>query len=482
MPAATNLISPETLLAIMAAVALAGTLAAFAGRAGIAVPVVVVELVSGIVLGPHVLGLQVSSTVLLFKNLGLGLLFFYAGYEIDPRRIAGRPLRLGLLGWGMSLVLAFAAVALLHWAGVAVSVVYGASAVTSTAIGVLAPVLSDTGELDTGLGRYLLAAGAVGEFGPILLLTLVLSSESAVHSAMTLLVFLAVAAAVGGLAITARRPALHWFEHTLEASSQLAVRWVLVLLFGLALLAYRLGLDLLFGGFAAGVIVRELMRGRELSGFDSKLSALAFGLFVPIFFTVSGMTLDVSAFESPGGVLRILLFCLLMLVVRGTPSLILYRRDLDLRRRGALALLSSTQLPLVLAITEVATASGRMTPSTAADLVGAALLSTLIFPVLGLRLRRAPRPQSGEPGSQAAAVAQRLKVAFAARVRQEVGIACPADTSDRKRARAAARRTDTSATVAGDGRAPMPVDGGLGTSATSPCPAGSRVESLSARV
>ena len=83
-----------------------------------------------------------------------------------------------------------------------------------------------------------------------------------------------------------------------------------------------------------------------------------------------------------------------MLVVRGTPSLILYRRDLDLRGRGALALLSSTQLPLVLAITEVATASGRMSPSTAADLVGAALLSTLIFPLLGLRLRRAPVPRS----------------------------------------------------------------------------------------
>jgi Kef-type K+ transport system membrane component KefB len=312
----------------------------------------------------------------------------------------------------MSLVLAFAAFALLRWAGVAVSVVYGASAVTSTAIGVLAPVLSDSGELGTGLGRCLLAAGAVGEFGPILLLTLVLSSESAVHSAMTLLLFLAVAAAVGGLVITVRRPALRWFEHALEASSQLAVRWVLVLLFGLALLAYRLGLDLLFGGFAAGVIVRELMRGRELSGFDSKLSALAFGLFVPIFFTVSGMTLDVSAFESPGGVLRALLFCLLMLVVRGTPSLILYRRDLDRRTRGALALLSSTQLPLVLAITEVATASGRMTPSTAADLVGAALLSTLIFPLLGLRLRRAPRPRSCDSASQAGGLARRLKVIY----------------------------------------------------------------------
>jgi Kef-type K+ transport system membrane component KefB len=196
-------------------------------------------------------------------------------------------------------------------------------------------------------------------------------------------------------------------------------------------LAYRLGLDLLFGGFAAGVIVRELMRGRELSGFDSKMSALALGLFVPIFFMVSGMTLDVSAFESPGGALRTLLCCLLMLVVRGTPSLILYRRDLDLRGRGALALLSSTQLPLVLAITEVATASERMTPSTAADLVGGALLSTLVFPLLGLRLRHAPRVRSSEFGSQAAALAHRLRVAFAARVQL--------------------RRSDASAPAAGDG-------------------------------
>ena len=432
MQAATNSISPETLLAIMAAVALAGTLAAVAGRAGIALPVVVAELLFGVVLGPRVLDLQVSSTVLLFKNLGLGLLFFYAGYEIDPRRIAGRPLRLGLLGWGMSLAIAFVAVAALNSAGVAVSILYGASAVTTTAVGVLTPILSDSGELGTRLGDYLLAAGAIGEFGPILLLTLVLSSESSVHSALTLLAFLGVAVAVGALAIRARRPALHWFEHTLEASSQLAVRWVLVLLFGLALLAYRLGLDLLLGGFAAGVIVRELMRGRELVGFDSKLSALAFGLFVPVFFTVSGMTLDISAFESAGGVLRTLLFCLVMLLVRGTPSLILYRGELGLRDRGALALLSSTQLPMVLAITEVATASGRMSASTAADLVGAALLSTLFFPLLGLRLRRrhaaapaedSPRARSPEDGRQPPRLPQQREVGLAPRVVSEVGVA-----------------------------------------------------------
>jgi Kef-type K+ transport system membrane component KefB len=403
MPAVSNTISPETFLAIMGAAAIAGTVSSFASRVGIVLPVVVLELLAGIVLGPHVLGLQVSSTVLFFKDLGLGLLFFFAGYELDFRRIAGTPLRLGLLGWGMSLVLAYAAVGVLHWTGIAVSILYTGSAIATTAIGTLIPVLSDTGELATPFGTYLLAAGAVGEFGPILLLTIVLSTQSSVHNALILLAFLAVAVIVGILAIKARRPTLRWFERTLEASSQLAVRWMLVLLFGLALLAYRLGLDLLLGGFAAGVIVRELLRGRKLPAIDSKLSAIAFGLFVPFFFTVSGMTLDISAFASAGGILRTALFCVLMLLVRGAPALVLYRRQLDVRSRRALALLSSTQLPLVLAITALATTSGRMSPSIAADLVGAALLSTLIFPLLGLRMRR---DQTSHDAATAALTAQ----------------------------------------------------------------------------
>jgi len=399
MHAAVNTISPEEFLVIMAAVAVAGTIAAVAGRAGVALPVVVLELLAGIVLGPHVLGLQVTATVLFFKDLGLGLLFFFAGYELDVRRIAGRPLRVGVLGWGMSLILAYTAVGLLHWAGITMTILYPGSAIATTAIGTLIPVLSDSGELATPFGTYLLAAGAVGEFGPILLLTMILSTQNSVHNAVILLAFVTVALIVGILTIKARRPTLGWFERTIEASSQLAVRWMLVLLFGLALLAYRLGLDLLLGGFAAGLIVRELLRGREISGLDSKLSAIAFGLFVPFFFTVSGMGLDITAFASAGGILRTLMFCALMLVVRGTPALVLYRQLLDARSRRALALLSSTQLPLVLAITALATAAGRMNPSIAADLVGAALLSTLIFPLLGLRMRRA------QP-SQAAATAE----------------------------------------------------------------------------
>jgi Kef-type K+ transport system membrane component KefB len=180
------------------------------------------------------------------------MLFVFAGYEIDIPRIRGRPLRLALLGWAMSLAIAYGLGGALALAGVVVSLVYVGSALATTAIGTLLPVLSDTGELNTEFGTYLLAAGAVGEFGPVLLLTLVLSTQSAVHNAIILIAFVALAVAVAVAAVRSSTRTLPVFERTIEHSSQLAVRWIVVLVFALGLLASDLGLDLLLGGFAAG--------------------------------------------------------------------------------------------------------------------------------------------------------------------------------------------------------------------------------------
>ncbi|HEY3827848.1 MAG TPA: cation:proton antiporter [Solirubrobacteraceae bacterium] len=385
---ATAPLDPGTFLAIVAAAAAAGTLAAILAGRGIVVPVVVIELLLGVVLGPRVLGLHVTQLIAFFADLGLGLLFFFAGYEIDLRRIQGRPLWLGLAGWALSLALAYAIGGVLAAAGIVLSLLYTGSALSTTAIGTLIPILSDSGELRTRFGTYLLAAGAVGEFGPILLLTLILSTQGTLHNALILIAFVALAVAVAIFAVRSAERTLPAFERTLESSSQLAVRWIVVLVFALALLASELGLDLLLGGFAAGIITRQVLKTRELPGFDSKLTAVAFGVFVPFFFVVSGMNLDVAAlFANIGAVAKMGLFFVLFLVVRGTPALLLYRGVLDASERKALALMSSTQLPLVLAITTLAVSGGHMRASTAAALVGAAVLSTLVFPVLGLRLR-----------------------------------------------------------------------------------------------
>jgi Kef-type K+ transport system membrane component KefB len=355
----------------------------------LAPPVVVVELLLGIVVGPEVLDLAKTDDFIdFFSNLGLGMLFFFAGYEIDFERIKGTPLRLGALGWLLSIGLAYAIGGVLAAAGIVVSFLFTGSAMATTAIGTLIPILRDSGELRTRFGTFLLAAGGAGEFGPILLVTLVLSSKQPLHEAAILVAFVALAVV---LALASMRLAWRgWpaLERTFEASSQLAVRITVVLVFGLVLLASDLGLDVLLGGFVAGMIVRMALKGRELTVFESKLTAVGFGFFVPFFFVTSGIEFDLSALGSATALAKLAMFLGLFLIVRGTPALLLYRGVLRARQRLALAFYSATELPLVVAITTLAVEGGHMKSSTAAGLVGAAMLSTLIFPFVGLALQK----------------------------------------------------------------------------------------------
>ncbi|HEY6398948.1 MAG TPA: cation:proton antiporter [Solirubrobacteraceae bacterium] len=353
-------------------------------------PVVVLELVFGILIGPQVLGLaHPASFVEFFATLGLGMLFFFAGYEIEFDRVRGRPLRLGVWGWAVSAVLAYAIGGLLAAAGVVLSFLYAGSALTSTAIGTLVPILRDEGELETSFGTYLLAAGAVGELGPILLLTLVLSTQNAIDRAVPLIAFIALAIVLALVSVRSAPAGWALVERSIEASSQFAVRIAALLVFGLAGLATSLGLDVVLGGFVAGMVTRLAVRGREVSVLESKLTAVGFGLFIPFFFIESGVEFNVDAlFASTDALLKLPLFLVLFLVVRGLPALLLYRGVFNTRNRLALACYCSTALPMVVAITDVATDDGHMLSTTAAALVGAALVSTVVFPVCGRLLRR----------------------------------------------------------------------------------------------
>jgi Kef-type K+ transport system membrane component KefB len=185
-------------------------------------------------------------------------------------------------------------------------------------------------------------------------------------------------------------------EKTFEASSQLAVRVTVVLVFGLVLLASQLGLDVLLGGFVAGMITRAALRGHELQVFESKLTAVGFGFFVPFFFITSGLEFNLDALGSAEAIAKLFMFLGLFLVIRGAPAMLLYRGVLDLRDRFALAFYCATELPLVVAITTIAIDAGKMRSSTAAGLVGAAMLSTLIYPFVGLALRKGGARPEGE--------------------------------------------------------------------------------------
>jgi len=376
-------------LVIVAAAAVAALISALAAPR-LLLPVVAVELLLGIVVGPQALDIaDLDAATRFFSNLGLGMLFFFAGYEINFERIKGRPLALGAVGWLLSLGIAYGLAGILFAGNVVKSDLYTGTAMATTAIGTLIPILRDSGELRTRFGTHLLGAGAMGEFGPILLVTVVLTTRHPIHEALILVLFIALAVFTGIVAV--RSTIMGWpvLERTFEASSQLAVRFAVVLVFGLVALATQLGLDLLLGGFVAGLITRLALRGREVAIFESKLTAIGYGFLIPFFFVFSGMAFDAEGLvTSTGALLKLPLFAAFFLVVRGVPALLFYRRELGTRDRVALGFFCATELPLVVAITALARAHGDMRASTASALVGAAVISTLVYPLIGLRLRR----------------------------------------------------------------------------------------------
>jgi Kef-type K+ transport system membrane component KefB len=406
LPLAATTVDTGSFFAIVVVAALAAVAVAVLPKRFVP-PVVVLELFLGILIGPEVLDLARSGDFIdFFSNLGLGMLFFFAGYEIDFQRIKGRPLEFGAWGWLLSVGLAFGIGGILAGLGIIVSFLYTGAAMATTAIGTLIPILRDNGELKTRFGTYLLAAGGAGEFGPILLVTLFFSTQSPLREGAILIAFVALAIAVALLSVRLAWRGWPALERTFEASSQLAVRVTVVLVFGLVLLASNLGLDVLLGGFVAGLITRTALKGHELTIFESKLTAVGFGFFVPFFFVTSGIEFDLAALGSAEAIGKLAMFFALFLVVRGVPALLLYRNVLTLRDRAALAFYSATELPLVVAITTIAIDAGKMRASTAAGLVGAAMLSTLVFPFVAMALRKdAIDEESEEPPAPSGEIA-----------------------------------------------------------------------------
>jgi Kef-type K+ transport system membrane component KefB len=162
----------------------------------------------------------------------------------------------------------------------------------------------------------------------------------------------------------------------------------MVLLFVLLAIANRFGLDVVLGALLAGMVLRGWARhsNMDITGLEHKFDAVGYGIFIPIFFVSSGMTLDLKAIaQNP---LRLLTFFLLLLIVRGLPSLLVYRRALSTRSRAEMTFITATTLPLLIALVEIGQRDGVMLPANAAALVGAGVLSVLVFPLVAVVLHR----------------------------------------------------------------------------------------------
>lgn len=375
-------------------------------RRWLAVPPTVLEIAFGILIGPSVLGLvSVDTIVDAFANLGLALLFFLAGYEINFARLRGPPLHRALGSWGVSVLVGIALGALLTavLGGGAMTVLVLGTALATTAFGTILPMVRDAGILPTRLGGIIMAVGAVGEFAPIVAITLLLSGDRPLHATALLLAFAAVATAAAVIAV--RQPpagVTRVLTGTLSGSAQFAVRLAMLAALALVWVAVELHLDLVIGAFAAGMVMRQVLAGisrAEAEVVESKLEGIGFGLLIPVFFVTTGVQFDLGALLGSATALAMVPVALVgFLLVRGLPVALAFRSLLPRRELWSLSLYASTALPLVVVTTDLAVQYGWLSPADAAGLVGAAMLSVLAFPLVAQRLQE-PAGAPAPPGA-----------------------------------------------------------------------------------
>ena len=347
---------------------------------------VVILIVGGILIGPEVFGWAEPGGIELISNVGLGFLFLLAGYELELGLFRERAGRLALTSWLVTAVIAIAVTGALAAVDFVRAFVPIAIGLTTTALGTLLPMLRDNQMLEGRFGSFIMAAGAVGEFLPIVAIAIFLSAQGAFLGLVSLVVIGGVALLFTFVPRLVRNQKIRGIVSEGEhATSQTTLRWTMVLLFALLVIASNFGLDVVLGAFLAGVVLRRWAPG-DVHSLEAKLDAVGYGFFIPVFFVTSGMSLDLqSIIKSPG---RLVVFFVLFLAVRGLPALLFYRRELPMRGRVQLMLLTATALPLLVALAHIGLESGTMLPENGAALVGAGVLSVMVFPAVAVGLRR----------------------------------------------------------------------------------------------
>ena len=371
---------------------------------GFRVPVVVIEVLLGIAIGPHALALvEFDGFVASMFHAAMATTLFMAGLELDFSEIGGRPLALAFGGWIASVVIGVTIVGALHVIPRVHAPLVVTLALCTTGLGILLPIFRDSGQLKTDFGRLVLAAGTLGEIGPIIAMSLLLSTQYTTWQEVGLLfAFLGIVGAAIAVSMGARPPkVLLLLSRHMHASTQLPVRISMLLLAAALLLAERFGFESVLGAFAAGMVVGQATRGTDGKVLREKIEAVTFGWFYPFFFVGTGIKFNLPALVRDATTpLLVLAFALLFLVVRGAP-VFLYRGAIAKAQRLPFALsLAVPSLSIIVIITEIGLRTKTISHDVAAALIGAALLSVLLFPTIaGVILQRLAAPLAG-PGKQ----------------------------------------------------------------------------------
>lgn len=353
-----------------------------------ALPIVVAEIVAGLIIGKSGFNLVVEDPWLkLLSLLGFIYLMFLSGVEIDFSMVRGRsqrrkkepnPLAVSLIIFSLMLLISYAMALGLVKLGF-ISDPYLLTLIIATiSLGVVMPVLKERKLMETGLGQTILLITVISDFITMILLAVYLSSLS--NDMVKMLLLLVFFILVFATYVLARRFSHHGFFAMLSTgTAQLGTRAIFALILLFVVLSESLGVENILGAFLAGVIVSLLMPNRA---FVRQLDTFGYGFLIPIFFVMVGINLDIwQLFANPKIVLLIPLLIVLIFLSKMVPSLLLKIWYPWPKVLGAGFLMSST-LSLVIAASTIAFEVGIIDSQMHGALILVAILTCLIFPII----------------------------------------------------------------------------------------------------
>lgn len=361
------------------------------------VPIVVGEIVAGIIVGPSVLGLVEETTILRFlADTGLAFLIFLAGMEVDLGRLlptrngspqSGQPniLLLALAVYASTMALALPGGFLLTQHMSDSDPWLLAFVLSATALGVLLPIIKQRNMLSSVFGQLIFLVAILAEFLTVLMLTVYVILQERGPSLQILaigLLFLAflILYRIGPNVI--RRPSVRAFVEQLSyATVQLKVRGAVTLLIAFVVLAEFVGAELILGAFLAGMIV-SLLKTPDDEVMVEKLEAFGFGFFIPVFFIMVGVQIDLRALFAERQTLLLLPVLLVVATLVKLLPMLLARRWLSWRETLAGGILLNTHLSLEVAIAVVGLRAGLLDTASSTSIVLFAVLTILTMPVL----------------------------------------------------------------------------------------------------
>ena len=351
------------------------------------VPTAVAEIVAGILLGKSAFNIvQETSSLTLLSSLGVIILMFLSGMEINfdlfkkapgqKKRDAKSPVSIAVLGFTAVIITAFILGVILYFMGLFSDILLATILFSTIALGVVIATLKEKEILGRPMGQTILLTAVLGEVIPMLALTFYASIYGHNAGRLWLIVLLFLAAII--LLRRFRQPYV-WFNNVSKATTQLDIRLAFFLIFTLVTVAESVGAENILGAFLAGMVMK-LLEPSEAT--QEKLTSIGYGFFIPIFFIMTGVRLDLKSLFANKTALALIPILVACFIIAKLPTTLIYRRRFNARKSFAGGFLTVTTITLVLPSLQVAKNLHAITSTQSDAFILAAVIVCVLAPIV----------------------------------------------------------------------------------------------------